>query len=162
MRAGGASTLVDGLLAVGYRRITVLDLSPIALANARKRLDAAGANVKWMEADILTAELPPAATDVWHDRAVFHFWVAPEQKEAYRRALDSALGPGPGGSIVIGTFAPDGPDSCSGLPVARYSEEELAGALGDAFTVSSSRREVHLTPAGSSQPFTWIMARRSE
>jgi hypothetical protein len=155
---GGASPLVDRLIEQGFTDVSVLDVSPGAIGEARQRLPP-GARVDWLVQDVLSWR-PTRLYSLWHDRAVFHFLVAPEQKEAYRRALDLALGPG--GSIVIGTFAPDGPESCSGLPVARYSDEELAGALGDAFTVCSSRREVHLTPAGGSQPFTWIMARRSE
>jgi len=148
---GGASTLVDDLLAGGQRDVTVLDVSAPALAIASRRLGAP-AEVTWMVADLLAWE-PPRCWDLWHDRAVLHFLVDAQDRDTYVRLLRRALRPG--GAFVIGTFAADGPTHCSGLPVQRYAAEDLAELLGDV-TVVERRREVHHTPGGAAQPFTWL------
>ncbi|MCP9915309.1 class I SAM-dependent methyltransferase [Cyanobium sp. ATX 6F1] len=148
---GGASTLVDDLLNLGYQRITVLDLSGTALAVTKERLGARAAAVQWLEADILTATLPDAAYDVWHDRAVFHFLTSPADQQAYVQAVLQALKPG--GTLLLATFAEDGPTTCSGLPVVRYSPERLLETLGTAFSLLSHERFRHRTPGGAEQHF---------
>lgn len=153
---GGASTLVDALLARGWNDLTVLDIAAPALAAAQARLGAAADAVTWIAADI-TAWQPPRRYDIWHDRAVFHFLTAPEQRAAYVRALDAGLAPG--GLIVIATFAPDGPEKCSGLPVERYDAAQLAAALGPQFRLEASWQDTHLTPWCSPQAFTWCVLR---
>jgi ubiquinone/menaquinone biosynthesis C-methylase UbiE len=153
----GASTLVDGLLAAGYRRITVLDLSAAALAQARQRLGPAAGGVTWLEADVLTAPLPPAAFDVWHDRAVFHFLTADGERRQYIAQVRRAVRPG--GHVMVATFAEDGPERCSGLEVARYSPGALQGQFGPDFTTVESRRDEHRTPKGVVQAFTYCLCR---
>jgi SAM-dependent methyltransferase len=148
---GGASTLVDDLLNLGYQRITVLDLSSAALAVTRERLGARAAAVQWLEADILTATLPEHAYDVWHDRAVFHFLTSPADQQAYVRAVLQALKPG--GTLLLATFAEDGPTTCSGLPVVRYSPERLQESLGTAFRLLDHGWLRHRTPGGAEQHF---------
>lgn len=151
---GGASTLVDDLLARGQRDVTVLDISAAALAAARARLgDPPG--VTWVVHDLLTWQ-PPRRWDLWHDRAVLHFLVDDGDRATYASRLRRSLVPG--GSFVIGTFAADGPTQCSGLPVLRYSPADLVALLGDVEVVEQ-RREVHRTPGGASQPFTWVAGR---
>lgn len=125
---GGDSTLVDELLNRRVRQVTVLDLSASALACARERLGARASQVTWLEADVTRVSLAPAAYTHWHDRAVFHFLTAPEDREAYERTAVHAIRPG--GTMVMATFADDGPLRCSGLDVARYSPAALADALG--------------------------------
>lgn len=154
---GGASTLVDGLLRDGYGSLTVLDLSLAALAQAGRRLDSVGAGVAWLEADILTVQLPAAAFDVWHDRAVFHFLTSPVDRCRYIDQVRHAVRPG--GHVLIATFAADGPTRCSGLEVARYSPEELHGQFGTAFRLLRSVREDHVTPRGLHQAFTYCLCR---
>jgi ubiquinone/menaquinone biosynthesis C-methylase UbiE len=156
---GGASTLVDDLLHEGYTSLTVLDVSPAALAEARERLGDEARNVTWLEADITQARLPEAAYDVWHDRAVFHFLTQAQQRQAYLATLVRALRPG--GHVVIATFAEDGPEQCSGLPVVRYSPAHLKAELGDAFTLVQYEREEHHTPAGVAQRFIYCLFRRA-
>ena len=131
---GGASTLVDDLLNLGYQRITVLDLSGTALVVNRERLGARAAAVQWLEADILTATLPDHAYDVWHVRALL-------------QALK------PGGTLLLATFAEDGPATCSGLPVVRYSPERLQETLGTAFSLLGYELFSHRTPGGAEQHF---------
>jgi rhodanese-related sulfurtransferase/SAM-dependent methyltransferase len=152
---GGASLLVDELLARGYADLTVLDVSSTALEIARKRVGDA-APVRWIRADI-TGWQPEREYALWHDRAVFHFLTGPEEQLRYLNIVRQALGPG--GALVMATFAADGPERCSGLPVARYDAGELERFL-DGFTVFASRREAHITPTGAVQPFTWIAASR--
>jgi SAM-dependent methyltransferase len=147
---GGASRLVDTLLDAGFERVTVLDVAEAALRRARDRLGPRAARVAWIAADV-TAWAPDEALDVWHDRAVFHFLVRPEDRAAYRAALLRGLRSG--GHAIVATFAPDGPERCSGLPVARYDPESLAVELGPELRLVESAREDHRTPAGRVQRF---------
>jgi SAM-dependent methyltransferase len=155
---GGASTLVDDLLRDGYRRITVLDLSGAALAAARSRLGAMAERVQWLEADILRAELPEHAYDVWHDRAVFHFLTRVEDRRAYVQQVLRAVRPG--GLVIVATFAEDGPTQCSGLPVMRYAPAELHAEFGEPFDPLGHERESHQTPSGKEQKFVYCFCRR--
>lgn len=155
---GGASTLVDGLLALSYRNITVLDLSAAALDAARKRLGPKAKAVTWLESDIRKAELPLHAYDLWHDRAVFHFLAASEDRQAYLEAARRSVRPG--GHVIVATFAEDGPRRCSGLPVVRYSAAQLDAEFGEAFDLVAQERELHETPFGTTQPFTYCVFRK--
>lgn len=155
---GGASRLVDYLLGRGWSDVTVLDIAAPALEVTRKRLGQAGARVRWLLAD-MTSWLPDRAYDVWHDRAVFHFLTEPEQRVAYRSALEA--GTSPGSFVIVATFAPDGPERCSGLPVRRYDAAMLAAELDSSFDLERAWREEHTTPGGGSQAFQWCVFRRS-
>jgi len=155
---GGASTLVDDLLALGLVHVTVLDLSQAALEVAKERLGARGDTVRWLATDLLGAELAPAAFDLWHDRAVLHFLTTPENTARY--AAQAAHAVRSGGHAVIGGFAPDGPERCSGLPVARRSASDIAALLGPAFRLVDERREQHTTPAGNAQAFAYALLER--
>lgn len=155
---GGASTLVDDLLAAGFSRLTVLDLSAAALAAARQRLGERAAEVRWLEADITTVELPRHGFDVWHDRAVFHFLTSPAHRQAYVHAV--LHGVRPGGHVIVATFAEDGPTQCSGLPVMRYDAEGLHDEFGDAFTLLRHEKEAHRTPFGTIQQFVYCYCRK--
>lgn len=154
---GGASTLVDDLLDRGYCRITVLDLSGAALAAAQARLGDRARQVTWLEASVLEADLPRHAFDVWHDRAVFHFLTDAEERHAYVRAVLNAVKPG--GLVIVATFADDGPTRCSGLPVMRYSPEDLHAEFGAPFQLLRHERETHLTPGGNEQRFVYCLCR---
>lgn len=155
---GGASTLVDDLLQDGYSNLTVLDLSAAALDTARNRLGECGNSVHWQVADITSAALPAHAYDVWHDRAVFHFLVEPEQRHAYVQQVLRAVKPG--GHVIVATFADDGPLQCSGLPVKRYRADELHAEFGEAFTLLKHDKEEHHTPFGTVQKFTYCYCRK--
>lgn len=154
---GGASTLVDDLLADGYSALTVLDLSAAALAVARTRLGAQAQSVHWLEADITRAALPARQYALWHDRAVFHFLTEAADRQAYVQAARHALAPG--GYLVIATFAEDGPAQCSGLPVRRYDARSLKAAFADDFTLVLHESEAHLTPSGNVQSFVYCLLR---
>jgi trans-aconitate methyltransferase len=155
---GGASRLVDHLLEVGHMDLTVLDISEAALERAGARLGKAALKVHWLVADI-TAWKPERQYRLWHDRAVFHFLTDAADRAAYRRALDSALAPG--GTAIIASFAPDGPERCSGLPVQRYSPESLAAELGSGYKLKQSRSEDHVTPLRRIQRFQYSVFERS-
>ena len=154
---GGASNLVDALLVQGWQDITVLDLAAPALEAAKARLGALSETVQWEVADI-TDWRPFRQFDVWHDRAVFHFLTESRQREAYRRSFLSGLAPG--GLVIMATFALDGPERCSGLPVQRYDAESLAEEMGDALLLIDGWREDHVTPWGAKQSFNWCAFRR--
>lgn len=152
----GASRLVDALLARGFTDLTVLDVSAEGLELTRERLGRAGRGVQWVVADILTWQ-PERHYDTWHDRAVFHFLTEPADRGRYLGTLRTALASG--GTVVLATFAEDGPRRCSGLPVSRYSAAELTTVLGTDFTPVASERVEHRTPSGVVQPFTWVAGR---
>ncbi len=147
---GGASRLVDALLDEGYRRIAVLDVAETALSRARRRLGERASGVEWIAADV-TSWTPRSPFDVWHDRALFHFLTEARDREAYLSALAAAVPRG--GHAIVGTFAPDGPERCSGLPVVRYAPAGLAEVLGHAWELSETLFEDHPTPGGKIQRF---------
>jgi 2-polyprenyl-3-methyl-5-hydroxy-6-metoxy-1,4-benzoquinol methylase len=154
---GGESTLVDDLLALGYRNLTVLDISQTALVLTRQRLAESAIGICWICADVTASPLAANAFDVWHDRAVFHFLTSEEQRMAYVQAVQSAVRPG--GHVIISTFGPEGPDKCSGLPVMRYDAEDLHGEFGTHFQLMDSSKELHETPLGTIQQFLYCYCR---
>jgi cyclopropane fatty-acyl-phospholipid synthase-like methyltransferase len=151
---GGASSFARSLVERGFSDVTVLDISRTALAIGEKEHKAM--SITKVEVDVLLWD-PARGYGVWHDRATFHFLVAERDRVLYLRTLDAALAPG--GTAIIATFARDAQPTCSGLPVARYSEEDLTDLLGPSFEVLATRREEHRTPRGVVQPFTWVAAR---
>jgi 2-polyprenyl-3-methyl-5-hydroxy-6-metoxy-1,4-benzoquinol methylase len=153
----GASTLVDGLLASGYDNLTVLDLSASALALTQQRLGNASTTVHWQAADVLSAVFAEGAYSVWHDRAVFHFLTDPVDRARYVAQVRRAVRPS--GHVLVATFAEDGPSRCSGLEVARYSPKSLHAEFGSPFELVESHRELHATPAGVQQAFTYCVCR---
>lgn len=155
---GGASTLVDDLLANGYENVTVLDLSGAALATAKARLGVQASNVQWLEANIIETKLDSNAYDVWHDRAVFHFLTTTEERHAYVQAVLRAVKPG--GLVIVATFAEDGPSKCSGLPVMRYDADGLHAEFGEAFVMLGHEKESHHTPSGNEQKFVYCFCRK--
>lgn len=150
---GGASTLVDDLIERGYEHLTVLDISKTALEKAKLRLGGRAANVDWIAADITKVELPQRSFDLWHDRAVFHFLISPEDQRSYLENLERSLKPG--GHVVIATFADDGPPKCSGLEVERYDIDKLSRTLGSTFELFEHSRDIHHTPFETSQSFVY-------
>lgn len=148
---GGASTLVDDLLLNGHSSISVLDLSSAALETAKNRIGLSSEGVQWLEADVTEVQFSKHQFEVWHDRAVFHFLIKPEERQAYiNNVLHSVR---PNGHIIISTFAEDGPIQCSGLPVMRYSSASLHAEFGENFILKSQLKEIHNTPFGTTQNF---------
>lgn len=154
---GGASTLVDHLLIQGFKSVTVLDIAKAALERSQCRLRACAPDVTWIASDVTTWR-PRVPFDLWHDRAVFHFLTKTAQRRGYIEVLQRGVRPG--GSAVIATFAPDGPERCSGLPVRRYSPEVLASEMGPGFALQEIQFEDHITPAGTVQRFLYCRFRR--
>lgn len=152
----GASNLVDDLLINGYTDVTVLDISAHALAAVQARL-AGRSGVTYVVEDLLRWH-PERTFDVWHDRAVFHFLTAASDRQRYVATVTRTVVPG--GVVVLGTFAADGPTSCSGLPTARYDSDALAAQFDSAFVAEHGEREDHHAPGGTVQPFTWVVLRR--
>ena len=155
---GGASTLADHLLDAGFTNLTVLDISATALQRAQERLGPRAEQVTWIEADITAATLP-GTYDVWHDRAVFHFLTDPEDRKRYLAAAERALPSG--GHLILATFSLQGPPTCSGLEVVRYSRESLSGELGDRFHLVETREELHRTPRNATQAFLYARFRKA-
>lgn len=150
---GGASVLVDHLLEFGYTNLSVLDLAGAALKASRSRLGAKAAAVEWIKADIATFE-PPRRYALWHDRALFHFLTDTSDRAGYVATLRKALQPG--GTVIIATFAPDGPPKCSGLDVVRYDVDSIAAELGEGFQLLETLRETHVTPGKAEQKFNYF------
>jgi len=154
---GGESTLVDDLLADGYRDVTVLDISPTAIETAGKRLGSNADHVIWLAADITEVDLPEHRYDVWHDRAVFHFLTEPGQRAAYVRQVARSVKPG--GHVIVATFGPEGPQKCSGLDVVRYDADALHDEFGVDFQLVESMTELHETPFGTTQQFVYCLCK---
>jgi 2-polyprenyl-3-methyl-5-hydroxy-6-metoxy-1,4-benzoquinol methylase len=154
---GGASRLVGALVDEGFKTVTVLDLSEKALATSKARLGARCAQVQWVVADVTTWE-PSQTYDVWHDRAALHFLTDPKDRAAYVERV--IRGVCYGGHVIIGTFAPDGPDRCSGLPVIRHDARTLGELLGPWCELIESKRHDHQTPSGAIQKFQFSRFRR--
>ena len=154
---GGASRLVDALIERGFSAVTVLDLSEAALATAKARLGARAKRVQWVAGDVTIWE-PRQSYDIWHDRAAFHFLTEARDRAAYLSRLRQAVRPG--GHAIIATFALDGPERCSGLPVMRYDAASLAEMLGEEFTLIETRRHQHSTPWHSMQQFQFSIFQR--
>ena len=156
---GGASRLAGALLERGFEDVTVADISERALGHARARLAHRAEAITWEVADVRNHDFGREFA-LWHDRAVLHFMVEPDDQAAY---LDTARrSVMPGGHAIVATFAPDGPAQCSGLPVRRYSAEELRAAFGSDFTLAAARRAEHETPSGASQRFTYVHLQRTQ
>ena len=154
---GGESTLVDDLLNRGYQNLSVLDISQTAIDVAMRRIGNAQHRVHWYCNDILTAQLPEAQFNVWHDRAVFHFLTTPEQRKAYvRQVLRSVK---VGGHVIISTFGTEGPEKCSGLDVMRYDPESLHDQFGKSFRLIQSSTELHHTPFDTDQQFLYCFCK---
>jgi SAM-dependent methyltransferase len=153
----GGSTFVDGLLDRGFSDVTLLDISGSAFDATRARLGHRAGLVHYLVADV-TAWEPARAYELWHDRAVFHFLTDEPLRQAYRDTLRRALAPG--GHAVVATFAENGPERCSGLSVQRYSAEELVAEFAGELEPMVTEKSVHLTPAGGSQAFTFVLFRR--
>lgn len=154
---GGEATLVDDLVGRSYSDVTVLDISPAAIDVAKARLGPSAAAVHWITGDITTVELEAARYDVWHDRAVFHFLTSADDRAAYVRQVARAVRPG--GHVIVATFGPEGPETCSGLDVVRYDAEHLHGEFGPKFRLLDSVTELHETPWGASQQFMYCFCR---
>jgi SAM-dependent methyltransferase len=154
---GGASTLVDHLLDAGWSSVLVLDISETALAHVRERLGARAKRVTWIAADV-TAWRPNTKIDIWHDRAVLHFFTGADDQKAYAERAKLALRHG--GWAIIAGFTPGGPRKCSGLDIVQHDAHSLRALLGDAFELVDFRDELHRTPSGSTQAFRYHLFRR--
>lgn len=155
---GGASALVDRLSERGWVHLAVLDVSAAALAQTAERLGPLADDITWIESDVLEWRPVPGLFELWHDRACFHFLTDAGDQRKYAEVMATALVPG--GFAIIATFAPDGPDTCSGLTVEHHDEISLAEVLGPQFELMDDFAEDHLTPAGSVQKFRWRVFRR--
>jgi len=153
----GWSTLVDHLLARGHRDVTAIDLSTTALQTVRDRLGPDAADVVLEVADVLDLDMGRRYA-LWHDRAVYHFLTEPEERSDYLTSLRRSLQPE--GWLVVATFGPDGPTTCSGLPIIRYTHEELAAEF-PGFELVDTAGEDHLTPWGTNQQFTAVLMRHA-
>src|SRR6266446_3681893 len=153
---GGESTLVDDLLARGFQNVTVLDVSQVAIDATKHRLQQVAGRVHWVAADITRVQLHPAAYDVWHDRAVFHFLTAPEQRAAYVRQVTRSVKAG--GHVIVSTFGPEGPTKCSGLDVIRYNAESLHEEFGTRFSYLEVPRRCTRHPSGQRSSFYIVSA----
>ena len=155
---GGASTLVDDLVTSGFIHVTVLDISSAAIKTAQERLGDRAKAVTWLEADVTQADLPPDHYDIWHDRAVFHFLTAADDRRRYVSAVNHAVRAG--GHVIVATFGPHGPLQCSGLNIARYTPQQLFNELGRNFEFINSVTEDHMTPEGTHQEFIYCHFRK--
>ncbi len=154
---GGASRLVDHLVDLDLDRIAVLDISEAGLAVARHRLGARADAIEWIVGDV-TMLRGIGPFDIWHDRAAFHFLLDDASRRRYVRLAERTVRVG--GAAIIATFADDGPERCSGMPVQRYEPAHLAEAFAKGFRLAGSVRYMHHTPAGVPQQFQYSTLER--
>jgi len=154
---GGTSRLVDTLVEEGYSQVAVLDIAGTALAFAQQRLGEKAASVAWYERDV-TAFVPPHPFELWHDRAVFHFLTDPAVRARYLEVLANTVPVG--GQVIIATFAPEGPEQCSGLHVERYDMTKIMPLFAPRFVLVEKVAELHRTPALVDQHFNYFRFRR--
>lgn len=157
---GGEATLIDDLLDRGYCNLSILDVSSTALDVAKARLGERAGTVDWLCGDVTTFPFTRHYYDVWHDRAVFHFLTDPKDRAAYVRQVTHAVRPG--GNVIVATFGPEGPTKCSGLEVMRYDPDALHDQFGASFLLLRHLTEIHQTPAGTAQQFTYCYCKTSE
>lgn len=157
---GGASTLPDDLLAKGYDKLTIWDISSEALKQSQKRLGEKSKQIKWIDANILKADFQNNSFDLWHDRAVFHFLTKAEDRKTYLKILNKSLNPG--GFVIIASFGLEGPLKCSGLEVFRYSPASLSSEIGSNFLLLKNATEDHHTPFGTVQKFVYCLFQRKK
>jgi SAM-dependent methyltransferase len=150
---GGASVLVDRLLAEGYCHAAVLDISANSLVFAKKRMGDRAADIEWFVDDIANFSSPHPFS-LWHDRAVFHFLIEPEDRKKYVEVLKKTLRPG--GYLVLAAFAIGGPTKCSGLDIVQYDTNKLLRELGEGFQLIEEVAESHTTPSNKTQQFVYF------
>ena len=156
---GGSSRLAARLVDAGFGRVAVLDLSEAALARARQQAGASADRIEWIVGDVTRVQ-DVGAFDVWHDRAVLHFLVEPEDQAKYVELARRTVRPG--GYLVIATFSLDGPDKCSGLPVQRYGAGQLAERFAPDFALHKHEEALHRTPWGRPQAFLHAVLHRRD
>jgi SAM-dependent methyltransferase len=156
---GGSSRLGPRLVALGFSNVAVLDISRAALERSQNAARSLRKQIRWISADVIAAR-EVGSFDVWHDRAVFHFLVDPRDRRRYIELAARTVSPG--GHLIVATFALNGPDTCSGLPVERYDAQKLASAFRPTFALRKTVNEVHITPWGTQQPFTYVVLDRIE
>lgn len=155
---GGASTLVDHLLNLGFTQLTVLDIAEHAIEKSKVRLGPQAQRVRWLVQDV-TQFYNDHLYDLWHDRALFHFLLKEEYRKKYLQALQSSVKPS--GFVILATFGPEGPEQCSNLEVRRYSAEGLQKELGEDFHLLRSVEELHQTPTGGQQQFIYCLFQKA-
>jgi len=150
---GGASVLVDCLIAADFTNISVLDISEQALQHTKERLKEKAEQVQWYISDILTFKTSHLF-DLWHDRAVFHFLTDADERKQYVKVLKESIIPN--AHIIIATFGIDGPEKCSDLPIKQHDTTTIMEELGDEFILLETFDEYHLTPKDAQQKFSYF------
>lgn len=154
----GETVLIGQLAKLGFKHLTVLDISEAAVQRAKMKLGSSAESIKWIISDVTEANLTAGHFDLWHDRAVFHFLTEPEQRKKYVVKLTDSVKPG--GFAIIATFSLSGPDRCSGLPVMKYSCDSLESEIGNGFQPIKCLDETHATPWGKPQDFVYHLFKR--
>lgn len=154
---GGDSHLVDHLLDLGYRHLTVLDISASAIDRAKQRLGERAKDVQWIVADAASFK-PTEKYDLWHDRAAFHFLTDDTEISNYIETAHQSLNPS--GILLIGTFSEQGPKKCSGIEIKQYSEKTMTERIEPKFEKINCITVDHQTPFDTIQNFVFCSFRR--
>ena len=155
---GGDSRLVDKLLELGFKNISVLDISAQALQKAKMRLGKKAELITWIEADVLEFDTE-SHFDIWHDRAAFHFLIKKEDIAHYVKIAGKFIKQG--GYLIISTFSVNGPKKCSGLEISQYSEDSIKKTFQKDFSHIRSFEEIHTTPFNTKQNFLFNLFKRN-
>jgi len=150
---GGASYLANSLINIGYRDVTVNDISLNAINISKRHNIQNIKTIKWIAGNITNVKLPEKNYKVWHDRAVFHFLTRADEREKYKKQILNSVSQK--GHVIISTFSLKGPKKCSGLPIKQYSEKSLLSELGKNFKLINHQYNNHSTPSGNYQNFLY-------
>ncbi|TRZ55933.1 MAG: class I SAM-dependent methyltransferase [Streptomycetaceae bacterium] len=155
----GASLLLDALSDTGFSNLSALDISSAAISRLKERLENSQVEIKYSVGDVLHFKANEKF-QLWYDRAVFHFLLTSKEQNSYVAVAADSISAD--GYLVLATFAPDGPEKCSGLPVFRHTKDSLAELFADHFNLEWASERMHLTPSGGQQNFTICRFRRIE
>lgn len=151
---GGNSNLTKLLCNNNYRNFTVIDISEEAIERCRAKLLRCKGIPYLLALDILDYK-PQHCFQIWHDRAVFHFFTTSVEIKKYVSLTSKYIEKN--GILILATFSLSGPDHCSGLPIIRYDERSIGEIFINDFRVLESFTETHITPSGNDQEYIWVV-----
>jgi SAM-dependent methyltransferase len=154
----GATTLISELLAKGFENLVVNDISSVALAELKNNLLVPkNAHIKFIVDDLTNPSelLKLKNIDLWHDRAVLHFFTEEKDQKAYFDSLKSVLKPK--GFVILAEFNLEGAKKCSGLDVFNYNEEMLQERLGSDFELLKSFNHTYTQPSGNTREYVYTL-----
>ena len=157
----GASILIDKLIDLNYQNILVNDICSVALDKLKQRLETKSNTIIPILDDVTKSnyltDIEPV--NLWHDRAVLHFFNTDSEQDAYFNLLKKLVKKG--GYVIIASFNLQGADKCSGLPIFKYNTQMLTEKLGSDFTLIDDFDYVYTMPSGNTRNYVYTLFRHT-